>query len=96
MDLIFRSLLMHIRTFQNLQKSQLQLLRPAGIYLIKGIAEALHIFIRKPCNQVEMDMDIFFFPESGNNLPKPFPVHAAPDFFNRSGVRGLYPDFQLN
>ena len=49
---------MHIRAFENLQKSKLKLLGSEAVYLVKRTAEALTILIGKARDQIQMLMYI--------------------------------------
>ena len=67
-NLVFCRMLIHVRALQHFQKSKLQLIRLQFINFIKRFCKGRIIFIRKPCDQVEMFVDIFTVLDFSNNI----------------------------
>ena len=67
-DLVFCRMLIHVRALQHFQKSKLQLIRLQCINFIKRFCKSCVVLIRKPCDQIEMFVDIFTALDFSNNI----------------------------
>ena len=69
---------------------------PAGIHIVKGMAEALKILIGKARDQIQMNVDILSCQQAFHVSLQPSPLHRAPYRVKGLHVRGLDAHFQLN
>ena len=86
----------HIRTLQHLQKAKLKLFRLHFVYVIEGAVKTFNVLIRKPCNQVEMLMDVAKGIDLRHAARYLVQIHRPPDLLHNHWIRRLHADFQLN